>query len=350
LSAEQSEPLEPSGKILGSSIPILSRFFLVVCVACLIAAVVYQAADMGFVAAGSLLAAIVCWSPRRPGREFRLGIDGLQLDSGTNFLWQDLISCDLGGRRISPNSTIDTQRNSITLNFGKNQVRIRSNAPQNDGKIYKSLWNVILSGHKAKLTPELSSVYEKWLVKFGPEELVAAGTGTDNPSAVNLRGRVIIGFWVMFIGCFLGVIAVPQATAAPAIATISVIVAVTTTIIYLIDYSRRKRLRQVCGILLSPERLALQTKDLKGEMKWSELRELQLLPSSAKPQKLRLRMPGVDIVLLDQFQLPLWYLYERACFFRDNYRPTPQATIPIAPSLPQTELVEDFNPYRPPKT
>lgn len=334
----------------------MSTIFFIAAVLFGIAALVGLEIELVSLSAGCLLAALVCIARLRPGRRFELEDRGINIDNSNSVIgWERISGCGYGRFKIDPQLASGLAEKYITVFYDKKSaVRLRCDAPTNNASFYAALWNFVLSGYQPRLESVLAEALKSAQQKYDATELVAAGNlATFRPGEVQIRPRVVFGFLAFFVSALIGASLANQPGVAIGFATFSGIVTVALTIGAIAQAVKRKNQSLPGGILLTPQQLALQIKDLKGTLKWSELLEISLLPSNLKPVKLRLRVAGVDIVLLDQFQLPLWFLYRHAAKMRDEYKLKFESTLPSSQSHTDVKDIEvekeDFNPYRPPR-
>lgn len=83
-------------------------------------------------------------------------------------------------------------------------------------------------------------------------------------------------------------------------------------------------------------------------MKWSELHGVELKPNGRKAKILRLKLDGVNIDLVEEYQLPLWCLHQKTELFRSKYATSPTIIEPGVSSPKIEQRRKDNNPYRPP--
>ena len=102
------------------------------------------------------------------------------------------------------------------------------------------------------------------------------------------------------------------------------------------------------GLVISPQGIALSMPQLKGEMKWKELQKIELVGGGQSPVCIRLSIAGASIVLPEEFELPLWYLYERFQAARLEQADEVDSELVAPIDIPEDD--ENLhNPFRPPQ-
>lgn len=339
------------GVVVRSGGRMMTYFFAFLAIPFLIAAIVNPnaRAEFALLCLGCLAAAAAAFPWKKGGREFRCTDQGLVIDSHRILPWDQLLGCYIGNQAIDPTLAMNSNKKGITLQFQQALVKLRCDPPSTDSQCYQSIVQLQQLAHLPQLNDAMLKLWDRETAKHGPQTVTAAGVVKKPANHLIIRGRHVLAFAVLF-GFAFAAATTAQATGFSAgIASVTGIVGTGLAVLYLIEKVRRvSQKKPQGGIIISPDRLALHIDNLKGEMKWDELRELKLTPSLHKPQKLTLRLAGVDIPLTDRFQLPLWLLHQQCETMRASYR---KASSPIAGPVATPANVQDSNPnpYQPPQ-
>lgn len=343
---------QTQGNVLRSAFPVMTSLFAIAAIPFLISAVLTRESEFVTLCVGCILAALVCFPKIKPGKRFEVTENGIDIDKGKLLIgWEQIDSCAFGGYKLSPELAMSMQNRPVTINYAGNSVRLSVDLPNSNTDFYRSLWNLLCSTCQPNLTEPLATTYRAAIEKYGPSNIIAAGTEAK-VIGVRISGRVIFGLIVFFLLALVGANLGGQRGVAVGFASFSGIVLTVFTILFVVERVRRRSKNDGGGIILTPQQLSLQIKNLKGSLKWSELKDVALTPSARKPIRLRLRVAGADIALDDNFQLPLWFLCERAQYLQTNYKvEQQQATIGQNQTVADVpEVEEDYNPFRPPRT
>lgn len=340
------------GSVLRSSLPVMSVIFALAAIPFAIALFVTRDSEHAALICGCILAAVISFPKLRQGKRFEITERGIEIDQGKlNIAWNQIDSCAYGSYKISPDTAAVFKNKPVTVYYGDQSIRLLVDLPESNSEFYSGLWKIILSGNTPDLTEPLASTYRVAMEKHGSDRVVAAGS-VARPARLRISGRLIFSFTAFLALAIVGANIGRGGGAAVAMASTSGIILTLIVILFFVE--RQKRDRNHGGaIVLTPQQLALQIKNLKGSLKWKDLKDVALTPSATKPVRLRLRVEGADIILEDYFQLPLWLLCDRAQFFQTNYshelreaRLAPENAVAVEVE----EVAEDYNPFRPPRT
>ncbi len=242
---------------------------------------------------------------------------------------------------------IASQSKPVTISYGENRIRLLVDPPNSNEEFYRGLWNLLLSSCQPNLSEPLATAYRVASEKYGADRVVAAGP-MSHSVGVRIPVRVLFGVSIFFLAATVGVGIGGQQGVAIGFAVFAAIMLALLFSLFIVERVRSQSRMDGGGVVMTPQQLSLQIKNLKGSMKWGDLNDVALTPSATKPIRLRFRVAGADIVIDDQFQLPLWFLCERAQFFKDNYQiefqKTSSSQNPTAAEV--AKVKEDFNPYR----
>ncbi|MFO0944250.1 MAG: hypothetical protein U0930_26370 [Pirellulales bacterium] len=341
------------GIVLRSSFPVMSLLFVLGAILLIIFYV--QTRDVEFVAllVGCVLASFICFPKLKLGKTFQITEEGIDLDQGKlKIAWNQIESCDYGGYKISPEIALNLQSRPVAIHFGRDSLRLNVVHPESNNHLYRGIWNILLANTSPQLSEPLASTLRAASEKYGTERIIAAGSKA-NYGRMKVRGRVVTGVFAFLLAAIIGACIGQGERVAIALAAFSGLILTLISTVFVADRLRLGSLSHNGAIVLTPQHLSLQTKKLKGSLKWSDLKEVALTPSSNKPIRLRLRVAGADIILDDSFQLPLWLLFERVQWYQANYRLEPQQAKLVNQNqsgIEVPEVEEDYNPFRPPRT
>jgi hypothetical protein len=295
---------------------------------------------------GCSLAAIAAYPWRSKLQDFSFSDRGIVLsDSGLELPWERLVDCRIDGNRIDPTYVGNGRLNA---NFGDHDIQLRFEGSNTRRDFYQRAWNQIFSNLEPRLDDLLAKILSAELQKHPTDSVFASGP-VDMVRGVKAPLRVYFAMLLVTVGSFAGAVFSQNPT-------FSIIIAVTLIILlfaigllsFIALFRKGKSHVGYAGLVISPSRFVLQSKALSGEMKWSELKGVELKPNVRKPKVLRLKLEGVDVNLLEQYQLPLWYLYQKIQLFRSKYATSPIVADRAVPSPKVMPTVVDSNPYRPP--
>lgn len=295
---------------------------------------------------GCALAAIAFYPWRRKSQDFSLNESGVVLTgSGLEMPWQQLVDCRVNGNRVDP---AFAGTGNISAKFGTQTVQLQLVRSNERLDFYNRAWNQIFSNHVPILDNLLAKVLAIELQRHPSESVLASGS-IDFGRGVKTPSRVYFAMLLLIICTIAGGAFSQQPTFSIAIAILLIFVLLAIGLLNLLDRIRKRKSQVgIAGLVISPSRFVLQSKTLSGEMKWSELKGVELKPNVRRPKLLRLKLEGVDVNLLEEYQLPLWYLYKQIQLFRSKYATSPVIADTFVPAPKAAPPIGDNNPYRPP--
>ena len=295
---------------------------------------------------GCMLFAIVIYPWSGKERAFTESDDGIVLgDTGDVLAWDQLVDCRIRGYRVSP---AYADSGNLIAKFDKQHIALKFTDPAQKSHFYREAWLRIVANIEPKLDPLLMQVLATERQKHPTGEVIAAGS-QGSFVGVTVPARLFLATFLLTMSGFVGVMLVRIPTISVAVLVVGMIMLLAVGLLTLREKFRRsKSTSGNAGWVMSPTRFALRSKTLSGEMKWSELKAVELKPNSRKPKMLRLRLEGVDINLLEEYQLPLWYLYQNIESFRSKYSAIQVASDPAVSISKVTPPITSSNPYSPP--
>ena len=295
---------------------------------------------------GCALAAIALYPWRRKSQDFSLNESGVVLTgSGLEMPWEKLVDCRINGNRVDPSFA---GVGSLSAEFGSREIQLKLTRSEERLDFYNRAWNQIFSNHVPTLDNLLAKVLAIELQRHPPDSVLAAGS-IDFAHGVTTPPRVYVAMLLLIICTIAGGAFSQQPTFSIVIAILLIFVLLAVGLLNLLDRVRKRKSRVGnAGLVISPSRFVLQSKALSGEMRWSELKGVELKPNGRKPKILRLKLDGVDVNLLEEYQLPLWYLYQKIQLFRSKYATSPVTADTYVPAPRVAPPIGDDNPYRPP--
>lgn len=334
----------------------LGCFLVVIATACLATSSTGQAGQFFSVGLGCIMAA---WVSRykHPLCAFKESSSGLLLDPVAAPLggsdhdhtvpWYEFGGLTLGRHSIAPDRVPLNVNKPVVCRLDNQPIELTGNSGESSVSLYCRLASLFENNYKTRLRGPLLERYKTLLNKYDPELVTCAAEVGPRPGTMRIRGRVVAAIFVVAISGIVGTFPTDNNGFGVVVATVGFIVGAALFVLYLREYSqyRRKYLYDT-GIVISPDGIALKTKDLTGEMTWPELIDLDLLPSDQKPKLLMIRLKGINIPLTERFDLPLWYLMKNCQNAMAEYQVTHKSNTLEKPKRTMPE--QSTNPYAPP--
>lgn len=176
----------------------------------------------------------------------------------------------------------------------------------------------------AVLPGQLREVYEREVVDFGPEQVLAtSGRGVSEFDVS--RSRVL---WIIIVAVLLGAVsgwAVDASdgvsTAFGVIAGFFFFIAVIFTLVFRAQRSALLKLRRACGIVISPRGLTMESPVLKGVITWDEVKDVVVVNRAhALMCGLLLKIEGGQFLIGDHYACPVTEIYRRIVGYRSFER------------------------------
>ncbi len=306
--------------------------------------------ELVVVGAGCLVAAAICHQ-RTYRSAFRERESGIELvETGANVSWVNFSRLAVGSVTCAPELVPPSSRKPVVVKGLGRLVAIAGEPGESSASLYVRLVTLFESKQEVELTGKLKGRYDSLLSKYGPNHVVASVETGQQPGRMSIRGRVVFAVFVVASAGAVGAWVPGASGAAAVIATVGFVVAAVLFVLQIREHAQfRQSGNSEHGIVISPDGLALRTKDLAGEMGWHELIALELLPSEHKPTKMRIRLAGVDILLQEQFALPIWYL-KRKCVRAMQEAQQAGSQSQVAAALRSQRVPNtSSNPYAPPE-
>jgi hypothetical protein len=298
------------------------------------------------VGVGCAIAAAVMYPYRSQSNNFFVNENGIVMSrSGKELPWKQLVDCRVNRNRVDPASAGYGQLKArfgsevVPLNFARSHERLG---------FYQNAWHKIISNHVPNIDTTLAKVFAEDAQEYPSDSVFATGPiGRVSWAKPSVRGYLSI--LILIVGIVGGAAASSKPPFFIGIAMVLIIVLLAMGLLTWLGRFRKERSKTgKAGLVISPSRFVLQSNTLIGEMTWSELKGVELKPSGRLPSTLRLKLDGVDINLIDEYQLPLWYLYQKIELFRSKYGTSSRIVKPTVSSPQVTQPEKDDNPYSPP--
>lgn len=297
--------------------------------------------------AGCLVNTLVLGRSSLLARRIEIREEGVVLPGKPEpYSWQEVTGCWLGGYSIDPERA---EPRELTLGLEDRIVPIRCDSPRETILLYRQICQNMVDRISPALSPALHSVRESELLNYPPELVIAAGTVRAARSPAS-SGRLFLTILVLLGSAIAGGMAAENPLFSIVAGVTLAVMLVAIGLFRMTGVIRRRFFRGYSGgLVISPSKLAAQLQGLQGELKWGELKSLELKPSTKRPGNIRLHLDGVSIDLPDQYQLPLWYLYRQMSNFAGKYGR--EISRPLRNEFAETAepAIEDGNPFRPPR-
>lgn len=311
----------------------------------------YTAAEPVLLAVGACAAAVVCLEWSR-GQSVQVDKDGITLVSqGSTINWENLGSLTYGGASIDPHTLSRAGKKRVVLNHGRRKWVLSPDEGESSAELYHRICEARMTGYSATLNGDLAERLADLTTRFSPELILAARPGTVPLGGKRVRRGIVFAIVTFFCFALAAALLSRSSGMAAGASAISGFAFLIVLMMAIVDTMRQGG-EPVGdgGIIISPEGIVLSKKDLSGQMKWSELKSLDLQPNATRPTRLRLRLSGVDIILTDEFTLPLWHIYKQCGAVMNEPSVDSQSEPRKAKRGQQrNEIVDDGNPYRPPQ-
>lgn len=298
------------------------------------------------VGVGCVLAAITIYPWRRKSKDFSINENGIVLnDSGLEMSWKQLVDCRVNRNRVDP---AFAGFGTLNARFGVQDIQLNLARSSERLDFYQHAWSKIISNHLPTLDTLLAQVFATEVQKHSSDSVVATGSiGLVRRAKPPLR--VYLAMMALIVCIIGGAIFSSKPPIFIGIAMVLVLVMLAMGLLSFLERFRKESKHiGKAGLVISPSRFVLQSTTLSGEMKWSELHGVELKPNGRKPRILRLKLDGVNIDLVEEYQLPLWYLHQKIELFRTKYATSPTIVEPGVSSPKIEQPRKDNNPYRPP--
>ncbi len=320
-------------------------------IAAIIAAATHHSSSVFLVlAAGMCAAAVVGWPWRVKRDEFVLRDDGLtSTRTNEHIPWRLIVRLTFGGKCCDPDSIKKSTKRRVQILLDDSRLTVVSE-DISPGELYRRLWNILISEHIPILNDSvIEKYYKEQLAAYSDDQILAAGLASKLDQGYSVRSGGMLALLVATIFAFIAASTTDNSVVAIVFAVIGSIILVAGLVLAVIGSYRRKKDELLNGgIVISRFGLALRNRQLKGEMKWRELLKVELAPSPARPLGLRLKLAGVTIVLAEEYQLPLWYLYRQINVAMLNPVSEPTNGPMFVDTQAIAKPIDHSNPYMPP--
>jgi hypothetical protein len=218
------------------------------------------------------------------------------------------------------------------------------------GDLYQRLWNCVIQRHKPILNDTVLQKYcKEHLSSYDKERFLVTGITKKRVPGHSVRAGGMLAILVATVFAIIAGATTDNSEIAIVYAVIGTVIFFAALLLAGIGAIRRNKDQTFSGgIVISPAGLALRNKTLKGEMKWRELLKVELAPSKEKPVGLRLKLAGVTILLLEEYQVPLWYLYRQINFAMLNPEIESTTGSMFVDTQATAKSADISNPYMPP--
>jgi hypothetical protein len=332
---------------LRPGIPASFWVFLVITIIVLIVAI--ASADYGaFVTVvGGIAATLLRWPWNWRGSNYELTDAGLKKPGEGILKWDDLENVTLAGQCVDPDFVGIKSRGNVVACFKSEKFVLKNLGGISPNQLYRRLWDIVLADQSDLVRNEtILKLRDEQTNQYGEENVLASVGGPTKSvrkSNIKIVPRMLVGLSLFFFAALAGSI-IFQSPIAIFTASLSFIFLLILSIASLTG-----RIKKVGSeLLMSPAGLTLISPKLKGTMKWSEVKSIDLIPKPHKPIQLKFAVDGAEIYFDDSFQYPLWYLCRRAKELQriaDQIKSPGVSVAEVADNSP----IETGNPYQTPR-
>ncbi|GAB5403223.1 MAG: hypothetical protein Aurels2KO_14540 [Aureliella sp.] len=310
-----------------------------------------QAAELFVVAVGAFVAAATCMRSIK-SCEFKTSQTGIELPGSDAVVpWNDFSSLALGRFACDPDLIPATTKKQIRFRLAGQAIVLPRTDDESPQRLYSRIVSMFLDNYRTRLRGPLKVRHSALVEKYNSDQVISAVATAPRTGTPRLRGRIVLAFlvWAIF-----GIVAalLPRGSGAGAVvASVGFLMSVTLFVLWTREKGRYRE-RGDCdhGIVISPDGIALRTKKLTGEMSWDELIKMELTPNPTRPTHLKIRLSGIDILLAEEFDIPLWYIEKFSTATRLEARGMNSATARPQPEQPKQPRKRSDNPYAPPES
>ena len=212
---------------------------------------------------------------------------------------------------------VKAKRDPITLMHEDGVLHIPAHLNVPSVELYRFLLSKFTRGGSREVNPLLEDYLRRQRELFGEDRVWSFCGRKHLGHAFNLRGRLLPGLLACLLaGIFWMVIGYADETYDDWFGAGLFLCILSTVLILcgrLAGTSRRRRkLSREASLIISPTGLAMVQGDVKGEMRWDELREVRLVtkPHGPDGRGIMLRVEGSSFFILDIFDRPLPLIFK----------------------------------------
>ncbi len=172
----------------------------------------------------------------------------------------------------------------------------------------------------AILPGQLREVYEREVADFGEEQVLAA-SGREVSEYEIHRVRIL---WIVVMALLLGAIAGWAVNASDSMSTTFGVMtgafsfmALLFTFLFRAQRSALLKMRQACGIVISPRGLTMESPIVKGVIAWEEVKDIVVVNRAhALFRGLLLKIEGGQFLISDHYTCPVTEIHRRIVGYR----------------------------------
>ncbi len=267
--------------------------------------------EMLLLSGGCLLSAAISLAWSLSSKEFQMVDEGLRLTRGNKLLpWSEFTRCFYGKWSPDPQSAAELGDQKVVVQFGNRQIRLKPYQQISNAELYRQLCSILLS-RTPRLAGALQEAYQTESAQHPANSVVAAKFIGPSPSMTILE-RFLISYLGLFALGAVGLMSFWEPWTSRAVCLAGLVLFVAIPIIsVMLRLARKPPGLNEGGLVISPSGLTLDTKRVKGHLNWGDLHQQNVFLSEMFPIWIRLRLLGTRLLIRDDYELPLWCIFQR---------------------------------------